>query len=47
MASWINAIIIDSNGEKQYHQFDNEDELRFFLACNEDCKLEKAEYYEE
>jgi len=47
MSNWINAIIVDGNGQKQYHQFDNEEQLRWFLANNEDCKLEKATYHED
>ena len=42
--SWIVAIIEDlKTGEKMYHQFDNEEELRYFLAIHEeDCRLIKA-----
>lgn len=47
MNSWISAIIVNGKGEKEFHQFDNEEELRYFLACNEDCKLERATYHEE
>ena len=47
MESWISAIIINGKGERQHHQFENEEELRWFLACNEDCKLEKAVYHED
>ena len=43
MESWISAIIVNGKGEKGFYQFDNEEELRYFLACNEDCKLVKAE----
>lgn len=47
MENWISAIIINGNGEKEFHQFDNEEELRYFLACNEECKLERVSYHEE
>lgn len=43
MESWVSAIIEDTNGEKGFYQFDNEEELRYFLACNENYKLIKAE----
>lgn len=47
METWISAVIVNENGEKEYHQFDNEEELRYFLACNEGCRLERATYHEE
>ena len=47
MGNWISAIIVNGNGEKEFHQFDNEEELRYFLACNEDCKTEKVAYHED
>lgn len=47
MNSWVSAIIVNGKGEKEFHQFDNEEELRYFLACNEDYKLERATYHEE
>ena len=43
MKTWIAAIIENENGEKEFHQFENEEELRYFLACNEDCRLVEAE----
>lgn len=42
MEKWIAATIANANGEIEYHQFDNEEELRYFLACNEDYKLVRA-----
>lgn len=47
METWISAIIINENGDKEFHQFDNEEELRYFLACNESCRLEKAVCHED
>jgi hypothetical protein len=47
MNGWISAIIYNRKGEKEFYQFDNEEELRYFLACNEGYKLEKATHYEE
>ena len=47
METWISAVIVNGNGEKEFHQFDNEEELRYFLACNEDCKVERAVWHEE
>lgn len=41
--SWIAAIIEDNNGEKNFYQFDNEEELRYFLSVHEDHKLVKVE----
>ena len=43
----VSAIIVNKNGEKEFHQFNNEEELRYFLACNEGCRLERCEYYED
>lgn len=47
MGNWINAVIVNGKGEREYHQFDDEEELKYFLACNEDCRLERAKYHEE
>lgn len=47
MDSWIRAIVVNGEGKKEFHQFDNEEELRYFLACNEDCRLERATYHED
>lgn len=47
MNSWISAIIVNGKGEKEFHQFDNEEQLRYFLSCNEEYKLERATRYEE
>lgn len=47
MNNWISAIIVNDKGEKEFHQFDNEEELRYFLACNENYELERATYHEE
>ena len=41
--SWIAAVIKDSDGEKGFYQFDNEEELRYFLAVHEDFELVRAE----
>ena len=41
--NYVVAIIRDKNGEKAYHQFDNEEELRYFLAVHEECELVHAE----
>ena len=41
--SWLAVIIEDNNGEHGYYQFDNEEELRYFLAVHEDYKLIKCE----
>ena len=46
MNNWISACIIDNHGEKGYYQFDNEEELRYFLAVHEDYKLVSAKYHE-
>lgn len=43
MTSWINAIIKNEKSELLHFQFENEEELRYFLACNEDMCLIKAE----
>lgn len=37
--TWVSAVIEDENGEKGYYQFDNEEELRYFLAVHEECRL--------
>ncbi len=47
MENWISAVIVNGKGEKEFHQFDNEEDLRYFLACNEDYKLERATYHED
>lgn len=47
MNSWISAIIVNGKGEKEFHQFDNEEELRYFLACNESSRVERVTYHEE
>lgn len=47
MDGWISAIVVNGEGKKEFHQFDNEEELRYFLACNEDCRLERATYHED
>ena len=47
MENWISAIIVNGNGEKEFHQFDNEEELRYFLAVHEECRLERATYHED
>ena len=39
----ITAVIKDETGYKGFYQFDNEEELRYFLACHEDYELVKAE----
>ena len=41
--SWIAAIIEDNNGDKIYTQFDDEEELEWYLAHNEGYKLIKVE----
>ena len=38
----IAAIILDDKNEKGFYQFDNEEELRYFLAVHEDFTLIKA-----
>ena len=48
MENWISAVIINTkNGDKAFHQFDNEEQLRYFLACNEDCKVLRMTYHED
>lgn len=47
MDSWISAIVVNGEGKKEFHQSDNEEELRHFLACNEDRGLERATYHED
>lgn len=42
MGNWISAIIENEQGEKEYHHFDSEEELRYFLAVREECRLIKA-----
>lgn len=41
--NYIVAIVKDDNGEKGWFQFDNEEELRYFLAIHEDYELLHAE----
>ena len=43
MENFIFAIIKDEKGIKDFYQFDNEEELRFFLAVHSDFELVKAE----
>ncbi len=43
----IVAIIKDFDGSKGFHQFDNEEELRYFLSVHEECELIKAELVED
>jgi len=47
--SWISVILINSNGEKEFHQFGNEEELRYFLSVHEEegYKVDKVVYHEE
>lgn len=46
MENWISAVIINTkNGDKALHQFDNEEQLRYFLACNEGRKVLKVIYH--
>lgn len=40
------AVIKDENGDKDYYQFDSEEELRYFLAVHEDYKLMSAKLVE-
>lgn len=35
----IYAIIKNGKGEEEFYVFENEEELRYFLACNENHKL--------
>jgi hypothetical protein len=37
--TWLVAYIEDENGQKDFMQFDNEEELRYFLSVHEECKL--------
>ena len=39
MGFWIAAIIEDEKGNKDFYQFDNEEELRYFLAVNAEYRL--------
>lgn len=41
--NWLVAIIKDNNGEKRWYQFNNEEELRYFLAIHENLELVKVE----
>ena len=45
--NYVVAIIKDNNGEKCWFQFDNEEELRYFLSVHEDYKLLHAEIRED
>ena len=47
MDGWIGAIVANGKGKKAFHQFGDEEELRYFLACNEDRGLERATYHED
>ena len=40
--NWFVAVIKDSKGEKEYYQFDSEEELRYFLSIHDDCVLVKV-----
>lgn len=44
--NWLAVIIEDNNGEKDWYQFDNEEELRYFLAVHEDYKLLEVKRHE-
>ena len=35
----IVAIILDERNIKQYHQFEHDYELEYFLQCNPNCEL--------
>ena len=47
MDSWISVVIVNGEGEEEFYQFHNEEELRYFLACNEDCRVERVMYHED
>ena len=36
---WFVAVIKDSKGRDEYYQFDDEEELRYFLSIHDDCVL--------
>jgi len=43
MERFIVAIIKNEKGIKDFYQFDNEEELHYFMACHEDFELVKVE----
>lgn len=43
----IVAIIKNGKGEKIADRFDSEEELRYFLTCNEDCKIIEYQFVED
>jgi len=41
--SWLAVILKDKKGNKQFHQFESEEELRYFLDDNPELSIEKKE----
>ena len=39
--NWFVAVIEDSKGQKEYYQFESEEELRYFLSIHDNCVLVK------
>lgn len=41
MENYIVAVIVTPSGERQFHQFETEEELNYFLSIHDDYKLER------
>ena len=39
MENWICVLIEDKNGKKWFHQFETEEELRYYLSVHKEEKV--------